>query len=72
MSKKCPIGFANGYHCCDSDCVLYQDGCLIAQALNVYINTNIPITIYDPKDDFEEIKELLESTPDTIQPMIAP
>ena len=72
MSKKCPIGFANGYHCCDSDCVLYQDGCLIAQALNVYINTNTPITVYEPKDDFEEIRHLLEPSSYTIQPMIAP
>lgn len=68
MSKKCPIGFANGYHCCDRDCVLYQDGCLIKKALELYIKNNTPLVMCQPTEEelnklTKELKEILAKHP---------
>lgn len=70
MTKYCPISFADSPRCCDNKCVLYQNGCLIEQALTVYIEEHKPITVVPPEHySFEDIMNMVESySPKTIAP----
>ena len=71
MSKYCPISFTGAPpRCCDNKCALYKDGCLIEQALTIYIEEHKPITIAPENYSFEEIMYMVESMSDSN--MIAP
>lgn len=36
--KECPFGYSNSVIYCSSKCMMYEDGCLIKEALKCYID----------------------------------
>lgn len=58
--KECPFGYSNSVIHCDGRCMMYENGCLIKEALKCYINEHTPVKTYDPYRKTEaELYEML-------------
>ena len=67
MMRECPFGYSNTVIHCDDKCMMYDDGCLIKQALKCYINEHTPIKTYDPyKKTEQELYDMLMSVKPSI------
>ena len=67
MMKECPFGYSNSVIHCDDKCMMYDDGCLIKQALKCYINEHTPMKTYDPyKKTEKELYDMLMSVKPSI------
>ena len=57
MIKTCPFGYSNTVVHCSDKCVMYEDGCLLKQAVKVYISEHSILKMRKPTD--EELQNLI-------------
>lgn len=69
MMKECPFEYGNPVMHCNDKCMMYENGCLIKQALKCYITEHSQLKAPDPYLKTEaELYEMLMS----IKPNIVP